>query len=543
MRKKNLRKYMSLVIVASMATAMMAGCGAQEKENSQKAEGGQSDIPTYTIATVRFTDTWPTDFLETGVMKELEEKHGINIEWQIYYHSDWAEQKSLLLASGDLPDAFLGSSSLKASDIALNKSNFLELTDYINKENMPNLTSVFEKAPEMKAVATDRNGKIYSLPKKLPLRPKVCGNNLYINKEWLDNLGLKVPKTYEELTDVLEKFVTEDADKDGNPNNEIGFTNYASPALLSGDLRTILAPFGTMVSRETNYMGLNGEGKPVFMPMEENYKEAVKWMHELWEKGILDSEYFTQDSSMFTSKKQAEGGSKVGLIHGWTADAEAGINASQFVLLEALEGYDGNHYVENASNYLDISDRELVITKDCKEPEKLLKWADDFYDDLTSLQTFYGSISDGCITENQDGTYDVNVPEDGSSLDTSAWSNSLRDFGPKYMNPEFYDKVHIPDNQGDGIKLKEDKVNEKYVTTDRNVGFPMVQYTDDELAQITTLGTDIYKYCEAQYAHWVVDGGIEEEWDSYLKQLKDMGVDKLVEIHDTAYTSYQESMK
>ena len=145
-----------------------------------------------------------------------------------------------------------------------------------------------------------------------------------------------------------------------------------------------------MVSRDNNYMGLNGEGKPVFMPMEENYKEAVKWMHGLWEKGILDPEYFTQDSSMFTSKKQADGGSKVGLIHGWTADAEAGVNASQFVPLEALEGYDGNHYIENASNFLDISDRELLITKECKEPEKLLQWADDFYDDLTSMQTFYG---------------------------------------------------------------------------------------------------------------------------------------------------------
>lgn len=341
----------------------------------------------------------------------------------------------------------------------------------------------------------------------------------------------------------MEKFITEDADKDGDPNNEIGFSNSASTALLSGDLRTILAPFGTMVSRDNNYMGLNGEGKPVFMPMEENYKEAVKWMHGLWEKGILDPEYFTQDSSMFTSKKQADGGSKVGLIHGWTADAEAGVNASQFVPLEALEGYDGNHYIENASNFLDISDRELLITKECKEPEKLLQWADDFYDDLTSMQTFYGSISDGCITDNGDGTYDVNEPEDGSSLDTSAWSNSLRDFGPKYMNPEFYDKIHIPENQGDGIKLKEDELNAKYVTTDKNVGFPMVQYTEDELAQLTTLGTDIYKYCEAQYAHWVVDGGIEEEWDSYLKQLKDMGVEELVKIQETAYEAYQENMK
>lgn len=543
MKKKNLKKGMCVVLAVSMSAAMMTGCGREKSAEKATKNAGGETVPTYTIATVRWTDTWPTDFLESGIMKELEEKHGINIEWQIYYNSDWAEQKSLILASGDLPDAFLGSISLNATDVAQNKSSFLELTDYIKEDTMPNLVQAFEKDPELKAIATDRDGKIYSLPKKLPLRPKVCGNLLYINKEWLDNLGLEVPKTYKELETVLEKFITEDADKDGDPNNEIGFSNSASTALLSGDLRTILSPFGTMVSRADNYMGLNGEGKPVFMPIEDNYKEAVKWMHELWEKGILDSEYFTQDSSMFTSKKQAEGGSKVGLIHGWTADAEAGVNASQFIPLEALEGYDGNHYVENASNFLDISDRELLITKGCEEPEKLLAWADDFYDDLASLQTFYGSVSDGCVTDNGDGTYDVKAPEDGSSLDTSAWSNSLRDFGPKYMSPEFEENIHIPEDQGDGIKLKEDELNAKYVTTDKNVGFPMVQYTDEELTQLTTLGTDIYKFCEAQYAHWVVDGGIEEEWDSYLKQLKDMGVEELVKIHETAYNSYLENMK
>ena len=70
-------------------------------------------------------------------------------------------------------------------------------------------------------------------------------------------------------------------------------------------------------------------------------------------------------------RDRQKGGSQVGLISAWTADAEAGGNADQFVLLEALQGPDGNRYVENASNYLDISDRELVISKDCENPEKL----------------------------------------------------------------------------------------------------------------------------------------------------------------------------
>ena len=68
---------------------------------------------------------------------------------------------------------------------------------------MPNLTKAMEECPELRAACTDRDGKIYSLPKKLPLRPTVCGNGLYINQDWLDNLGLEAPKTLDELTDVL----------------------------------------------------------------------------------------------------------------------------------------------------------------------------------------------------------------------------------------------------------------------------------------------------------------------------------------------------
>ncbi len=554
----SMKKGLSLFLAAALTAGTLAGCGGNSGSAGNSAGTGSADtetgsdstggtaqntdgVPTYTIATVRWTDAWPTDFLESGIMKELEEKHGINIEWQVYYSGDWSEQKSLLLASGDLPDAFFGSCGITDSDISQNKSYFVELTELID-QNMPNLKSVFEKEPELLARAKDRNGEIYSLIKKLPLRPRVCGDVMYINKEWLDRLNLEIPKTLDELTAVLEAFATQDADGDGDPSNEIPITESKNDYLVSTVLRTILAPFGTIVSRGNNYMGLDKNGKPVFVPVESNYVEAVKWMHDMYQKGVLDPEFFTQEGSMATAKRQAEGGSQVGLFAAWTADALAGVNAGQFVALEAVEGYDGGHYVENARNYLDISDKELLITTSCENPEKLLQWADDFYDDLISLQTFYGSIPDQ-IADNGDGTYDVLVPADGSSLDTSAWSNSMRDFGPKYMNPEFYDKVTLPADQGDGVKLAEDALNGKYVSDDRSVAFPVVKYTDEELARLVSIGTDIYKYVEAQFAHWVVDGGIEAEWDDYLQQLDAMGLQQLIEIQNTAYEAYLESME
>lgn len=563
--KKRFAKLISSLLVASMAAGLVAGCGGGDQgasgnagnaeaaggtESAGNAGGGSSSdagaedgVPTYRIATVRWTDAWPTDFLDSGIMAEMEEKYGINIEWEIYYASDWAEQKSLLLASGDLPDAFLGSNALTSSDLTQNKDSFIDLAPYVNEETMPNFMRATQENPSLLAVCTERDGTILSLPKELPLRPEVAGYAAFINKEWLDNLGLEMPTTCEELEEVLYKFVTEDADGDGDPNNEIGVSAYAAANRLSSDLWQIMGMYaGTFVSRQDNYMGLDANSQPVFVPVEQNYYEAVKWMRNLWERGILDPEYFTQDNSMYTAKLQAEGGSQAGLIFGWTADAVVGLNVGQYQVLEAPTAYDGNHYVENATTNIDIANRELIITKNCQNPEKLLAWADGFYDDLATLQTYYGSISDGCITDNGDGTYTVNVPSDGSSLDTSAWSNSLRDFGPKYMSPSFQEKVTLPEDQGDGVKLALDEVNGKYVKEDTNVVMPVLHYTDEEEARLTTLGTDIYTYVESMYAHWVTEGGIEEEWDEYLAQLDQMGLQELLEIQRTAYAAYQESL-
>lgn len=561
--KKRFAKLISSLLVASMAAGLVAGCGgggdqgtsgnaeaAGGTESTGNAGGGSSSdagaqdgVPTYRIATVRWTDAWPTDFLDSGIMAEMEEKYGINIEWEIYYASDWAEQKSLLLASGDLPDAFLGSNALTSSDLTQNKDSFIDLAPYVNEETMPNFMRATQENPSLLAVCTERDGTILSLPKELPLRPEVAGYAAFINKEWLDNLGLEMPTTCEELEEVLYKFVTEDADGDGDPNNEIGISAYAAANRLSSDLWQIMGMYaGTFVSRQDNYMGLDANSQPVFVPVEQNYYEAVKWMRNLWERGILDPEYFTQDNSMYTAKLQAEGGSRAGLIFGWTADAVVGLNVGQYQVLEAPTAYDGNHYVENATTNIDIANRELIITNNCQNPEKLLAWADGFYDDLATLQTYYGSISDGCITDNGDGTYTVNVPSDGSSLDTSAWSNSLRDFGPKYMSPSFQEKVTLPEDQGDGVKLALDEVNGKYVKEDTNVVMPVLHYTDEEEARLTTLGTDIYTYVESMYAHWVTEGGIEEEWDDYLAQLDQMGLQELLEIQRTAYAAYQESL-
>lgn len=532
--KKILSALLALGMIVSLASCGQGGdssttAGDGSTTSSADAEGGNASQTTFDITVVRWAESWGTTFTESAFLKEIAEQTGVTLNWQTYYSADWSEQKSLLLASGDLPDAFFGSITLTDSDISQNKASLYELTDLI-AENMPNLSAILADDPTVKAMCTDPNGEIYSLPKKLPLRPTTA-NEMYINTDFVEALGMSVPDTYEELADYLIAVGQNDPDGNGQ-NDTYGYINAAS---LSGDLNNILIPFGIQVSRAGNYMSLDQNDTPYFVPASETYKEAVKWMKNLFDNGGVDPERFTQDSSMVNAKVQAEGGSKTGLVSAWTADAETGANASQFEVLKAVVGPDGNRYCESDPTFLNYGRNELEITKTCENPALLLQWADCFYTDLASLQTYYGSIGDGKVADNGDGTYELLIPEDGTSLDTSCWTYSFRDHGPKYMSADFEANVILPTDQGDGAKLLDDEVNKEYASKT----FPVCYYTDDQLSNLTMLTTDIYNYVEAQYAHWVVDGGIDEEWDAYIQQLNAMGLEQVVEIQKAAYETYK----
>ena len=39
-------------------------------------------------------------------------------------------------------------------------------------------------------------------------------------------------------------------------------------------------------------------------------------------------------------------------------------------------------------------------------------------------------------------------------------------------------------------------------------------------------------------ARWVAEGGIDEEWDAYVEQLKTMGLEDMNKIYEGAYARY-----
>ena len=144
---------------------------------------------------------------------------------------------------------------------------------------------------------------------------QAIGNISYINKKWLDFLGLKVPETTEELEKVLiafrdyaEELKSEfDIEGDVIPMSFIINNGDQDPAIL-------INGFGEGYGDTGDHFAVTDEGKVIYTTVQEGYKEGIQWLHELVEQKLVDPEAFTQEWSTYVAKGKSH---RYGLCFTW----------------------------------------------------------------------------------------------------------------------------------------------------------------------------------------------------------------------------------
>jgi putative aldouronate transport system substrate-binding protein len=529
------------VIAALTALGVLGGCSGKTSGSAAGPSGGggaaQSpaaeigfhetglpivDTPIKLKAITMRWGSMGNTFESNAFLRQLEQDSNVDIVWEVKSSSDWNEQKSLLFASRDMPDIAIGNQTFTTTDISSNRDYFIPLDGLIDAY-MPNLKAAFAETPELRRACTAPDGKIYTLPARLPARP-ITRNMLIINKAWLDRLGLAEPQTLDELYQVLKAFKEQDANGNGDPNDEIPCTD--------GYGMDFLTPFGILDCNETNLM--IKDGKVVDIRAIPEYREGIAFMARLYADGLLDPEMFTQDDTMRNGKYQSPGVSRVGMSFQWTPDAVFGAWSGEYIALAPLIGPDGKRYAQGDPNGVwAISGNEMAITTACAYPEAAARWADQFYTNEAAIQNFWGPIG-VVIKANSDGTYELNTPPAGTSADAWYWDQSLRDFGPGYASPAFESMLKLNPESGDGFKLEIDRLSREYVSPP----FPRISYTADELDELAILSSDIASYMDRSRSKWITEGGVAEEWEAYMAQLNRMGLERYLAIHEAAYRRY-----
>lgn len=526
-----MKKMLSLSFVLMFgASSILAGCSKSSgtpKDNADKpaAQNDQSAKEKYTFK-IFMPGTNPT---EIEAYKKLEENANVHINWDIPSWAQLDEKKNLMFASGDYADAIAGW-AIKPEEVMKYgpKGVFIPLEDLIDKYSV-NIKRMLQEVPEARKAITTPNGHIYTLP--LVQKQANTKAVLHINKQWLDKLGLAEPKTTDELYQVLKAFKEKDPNGNGK-KDEIPLT-----FLFNGPNNNQLGFFGFFGRIDTYDHLVTENGKVLFTAAYPEWKDAVKYLNKLWKEGLIDQEAFTHDTQQWQSKGR-QSPPVYGVTSDWDGVESLGKdNFKQYELLLPVKGPGVQQAVwpEPDPN---IFRTQFVITSAAKHPERIIQWIDQLFPAITKdglNETLYGPKGEGWTVTPEGKFKALEVKDSGKRY------VKLGGF-PNYWPFDLSDKtegVYMGPSDVDGENYKLYTIGKAYTPYITKNPFPPVWLTPEQQKDVSTIQTDIKKATDQNMVRWITgEGDIDAEWDKFQKDLKNMGVDKLVSIYQQAVDAY-----
>lgn len=465
------------------------------------------------------------DFKDMELFKQLEEKTNIHIEWTTIPQAAYNEKLGIVLSTNDLPDAFFSDSAGIVGDpnvINYASEGMIVKLDELVDKYMPNLQQAMEKRPQLKSMIKYGDGSIYALPFYQEDPYTSVYNKAYINKVWLDKLGLAVPETTEQFYEVLKRF--KEDDPNGNSKaDEIPFT-FLVDQFQKGPYG-LFGAFGLPYSYGT-YVEYDGNGKAFMPQMTEPYKNGIKWLNRLFAEGLIDKEAFTHTNVQYAGKGKLEPG-VIGVYMDFAGSNMVGDDRfKDYVVLKPLKGPDGHQ--QWPARGVGFSRGHFVITNQNQYPEATVRWADEFYDELLMFQFQEGPL-DIVLKDNGNDTYSKIAPPEGVSVIDFLYTHS-----PKLSHGFLTEETLLKLVPGDyerqmrsEVELFEPYVVETYANT--------VALTNEQSERSSQILTDLSTLVKKKFAEWVMgSANIDNEWDNYIKELNQIGANEYIEIMQAA---------
>lgn len=487
---------------------------------------------------------------EKTIFKRLEEQTNVHIDWTCFVTDQFPDKKNLALAQfGNLPDGLFVAGMNEYDLLRYAKQGIIIPLENLIDKYMPNLQAVFEAYPQYRVMCTAPDGHIYSFPWIEQLGSgkeaiQAIGSIPYINKKWLDFLGLKIPETTAELEQALISF----RDNASKLQAEFGIEGSVIPMsfiINNGDQdpAILINGFGEGYGDVGDHFAVTNEGKVIYTTVQEGYKEGIKWLHSLVEQGLTDPEGFTQDWATYVAKGKNH---RYGLCFTW--DIANIDNYQDYVMLPALAGPEGlvNITRQNNSETSGFDRGRCVLTTSCRDTALAAAWIDQMYAPIQSAQNNWGTYGE----ENQAnifemGQNDQNEPmlkhmDLGENSPVEIRENQSVN-GPLAILNEYYGVyVTMPDD----AKWRLDNMHETYLEAmNSQYVYPNVFMSIEDTNKVSQYDTDIKKYAEQMKASWILNGGIDQEWDAYLEKMEDYGLSDYLAIKQKYFDQYQNSLK
>lgn len=454
---------------------------------------------------------------------------GVNVVFNQVKGADWEQKRNLMLTSNEYPDIIVRG-GINLEMYGVDQEILLPLDDLID-QYMPNYKALLESDAALADGLRSSDGKMYQIGWIIPQNINT-DSHMFINKQWLDNLGLQIPTTLEELEQVLIAFRDQDADGDGDPSNEIPYGGTLAD--IQNGILTLLRDFG--LPYNSDFLAISDEGKVYSQFAHPNLRAALETIHRWYDEGLIDVESVAQDTNAFEAKVNA---GNYGCFWRWRMTAmgteEAVYNQYECILPPAAEGYS-----TLLPYMLELPGFGAAITVAAEKHgtvEAACKWLDTQFQ-WDNMINGYNGMQGEFWDYAEDGMVDIWPMTDGT--------RSVPGQSSMYYcsGTEYFAKVKMPSHRIEKTSYCEWYSNEGLLEqVSHSILQSLIKFTVEESERVNLLRAEIDKFGKESISSFIVKGITDESWANYEKTLNDLRLDELVGLYQTAYDRYVEANK
>lgn len=496
-----MKKFAVTLLSVSLAVACFTACGKQEITD----DGAPVEVSMAVMPNIErpINNDLP-------VVQEWEKATNIKIKFVVPGNYD------VLLASNDVPDIFKHSTRdgfIRYKDI------LAPLDDLLETEYGKDAKKYYDENPEVAKIATIENEIRF-----LTYDSGVIDTNgtFALRKDWLDQLGLKVPETIDEWYTTLKAFKTLGDDV-------IPFSIRNKRYGLQGFMEAFGVSEGPAGAKYKGFYIDPETDKIVYGPTNPKMKDALAFLNKLYSEGLIDNQYLVTDVTKWqnniSTNRAGSTNDYATRIEYLNSLVDEGGADDKFVLALPIKNEKGERWVGKLSGFTGTG---LGIYKGSKVKEHALKLINYMYTEEGSRLVNLGieGVHYNMVDGKAQLTEKLTDISNGKSVQQNAWNEGIMTFVPykplddaKYIMyaPAVIDYLNLFEESGT-----------------KGIAMPMFDLSPEQLEIVTGKFPDISTYCD-EYLNKFIMGAVSlDQFDKFVEDVNKMGIEEITKILNSA---------
>lgn len=466
---------------------------------------------------------------DCAIWHELASRTGVSLDWTVVNPDTESEKFNLMVASDDLSDIISNATTLytNGGEAAINDEVLIDTKPYLTEELTPQICKLMEAYPDAIPEALTESGWLAGMPQLSMQTETTQTFGPMIRKDWLDELGLEVPETYDELHDVLKAF------KDEKGADAALVLNYAATGINNGLVQGY-GINGLVADAAMSEPYYQVDDKVMYGPIQPEFKEYLTMVHDWYAEGLIWQDFMSHPDFQ-NPPTDVILADRTGVFYGEVTFMATLGNASTTEGFELVAVPD---FVKNAGDTIPFKEERAYaastpwsISSQCDCPELLMQWCNYMYTDEGALLCNYGIQGESFeFDENNVPVFTDLVLNNADMSTTVALFMYCMDRGPFYRD-ETREQSGYTQNQKEASGIWQSNY-----TVGRGIGSTMLN--SEESDEVNQFYGDIKTYIEESVLEFVIGNRDLSEFDAYVEHIEGMGIDEVTACYQDAYERY-----